>query len=353
VTIVQAAAIGSHGKSPYRPDALLSLRGLAALAVVCHHAGLGPYLAALTGSTLLGAFAVSGSYAVIVFFCISGYLMAKILDRSYGPDDITKFYWNRAARVLPTYYLAFVITAGLYWQLMSSQAWPVLALANNYFFTIQFPNAALWSLATECQFYLIAPLIAGMARRWTSVPICLMLAGLAAKALYFVLSDQVTPQHRHIMYMGLEANLLPFMSGWAAYTYRSRLPVLSPRLGLIIITAAMMAIWLFHFLYIDNTPSGLYRSAMWMLIFPVVLSAICILILPALDRGELGAKSFGLGDQFLFFLGVTSYSVYVLHLRLIGIIMQLSVPLKILLVYAAATIVFVAFEKPLFRLRTG
>ena len=58
------------------------------------------------------------------------------------------------------------------------------------------------------------------------------------------------------------------------------------------------------------------------------------------------------GRRALFFLGVTSYSVYVLHMPLINT-SAFSAPLKLALAYGVAIAVFVWFERPLFRLRTA
>src|SRR5262245_28639689 len=126
--LLQAAPPTQTGKTPYRADSLPSLRGLAALLVVCHHFQAGAAVAAVTGVALLGAFAVSGSYAVFIFFCLSGYLMAKILDRDYGPGSLSRFYWNRAARILPVYYLAVVFTAAVLPYAISLRDWPALLL---------------------------------------------------------------------------------------------------------------------------------------------------------------------------------------------------------------------------------
>src|SRR5262249_10762572 len=152
----KATAAFHGGKTPYRFDSLLSLRGLAALFVVCHHLQVGAAMAAATGIFVLTAFALSGSYAVFIFFCISGYLMAKILDRDYGPGSIARFYWNRATRILPVYYLAVVFTVAILPYTLSLRDWPVFLLVNNYV-SSPFPNAPLWSLATEVQFYSVAP----------------------------------------------------------------------------------------------------------------------------------------------------------------------------------------------------
>lgn len=340
------------GKTPYRADSLLSLRGVAALLVVCHHLQLGLTMAAATGIAFLGAFAISGSYAVFVFFCISGYLMAKILDRDYGPGSLAKFYWNRATRILPTYYLAVIFTVTTLPYAISLRDWPILLLVNNYFFSLSFPNAPLWSLATECQFYILAPAVAWATRRWRIAPLLLLAVGLSFKLFYWFGFD-LLPEQKDIVYMGLEANLIYFMTGWSAYTYRERLPILSPARGFLLIGAALAAMWLFHFHFIGNTAFDLYRSAAWMLTFPLIMCVVALVILPGLDDGGRTMQQMSRSIAYLlYFLGVTSYSAYVLHIAVYNV-MRLPVLFELAAIYAFAYLVFVSFERPLFRLRTA
>jgi len=345
-----AAPATQTGKTPYRADSLLSLRGIAALLVVCHHLGLGPAMAATTGIAVLGAFAVSGSYAVFIFFCISGYLMAKILDRDYGPGSLSRFYWNRAARILPVYYLAVVFTAAVLPYAISLHDWQVLLFLNNYF-PARLPNAPLWSLATEVQFYILAPAVAWATRRWRATPLVLLAAGAAVKLFYWFGFEQLPLSAQQVVYMGLEANLIYFMTGWSAYTYRDRLPTVGAATGIALIGVALAGLWLFHFYFMENTALGLYRSPAWMLAFPLLMCVVALVVLPGLDDGGTATKRVPVAAGALYFLGVTSYSAYVLHMAVFNVI-RLPVLLEIAVIYALAGVVFLAFERPLFRLRT-
>src|SRR5262249_44085634 len=274
-----AMALGG-GKTPYRADSLLSLRGLAAFFVVCGHLQVGPVVAAVTGISVVAAFAVSGSYAVFIFFCISGYLMAKILDRDYGPGSLARFYWNRATRILPVYYLSVLLTAAMLPHAVSLRDWPALLLINNYF-SSPLANAPLWSLATECQFYLVAPIVALATRRWRATPLLLLATGLGIKFFYWFGFD-LLPERKDLVYMGLEANVMYFMTGWCAYLYRERLPALQPMAGIALLCAILAALWLFHFYNIENTPAGLYSSFLWMVVFPLIMCLAAIIVPPGL-----------------------------------------------------------------------
>jgi peptidoglycan/LPS O-acetylase OafA/YrhL len=77
------------------------LRYALALTVVMFHCG---------GWSLL-----SGRSAVFFFYLLSGYLMALVLDRSYGrsPAGALRFWANRALRILPPFIFWTVVSAAL------------------------------------------------------------------------------------------------------------------------------------------------------------------------------------------------------------------------------------------------
>ena len=139
-----------------------TLRLLLALSVALAHAGI----------------SVHGYHpgvpAVVVFFILSGFVVASLLSGSF-PDrgDITAFYFERFLRLAPLYYL-FLLAGYLAYLAGVASPWlagtpdAALWLANlmvvpldfymvferiNGFFLI--PVA--WSLGLEIQFYLLAP----------------------------------------------------------------------------------------------------------------------------------------------------------------------------------------------------
>ena len=84
--------------SPVRRVALGTLRCLLALIVVYFHAG---------GVTVLGVTTPDGWFAVQMFFMISGFYMALVLNEKYAsPADNWTFYSNRFLRLWPP---AFVV----------------------------------------------------------------------------------------------------------------------------------------------------------------------------------------------------------------------------------------------------
>jgi peptidoglycan/LPS O-acetylase OafA/YrhL len=123
------------------------IRGVAAVAVFIHH-----FLQPMKVGWFLGL-ARYGSSGVDVFFVLSGFLITSLLliDRE-KPNYFHNFYWKRALRILPVYfvYLAFI----------GHKSYILLCLVflANFAdrFNVGFQSVA-WTLSIEEQFYLIWP----------------------------------------------------------------------------------------------------------------------------------------------------------------------------------------------------
>lgn len=198
------------------------LRGVAVLAVVIYHAGLG----GLSG----------GFLGVEVFFVISGFLITALLlaeHRATGRIDLIGFWFRRGRRLLPALFfllaavLAFAIIvvpdeitrlrADAVAAIAYVTNWHLIAGDQSYFEAIGRPSLFrhLWSLAIEEQFYLIWPvaltliLLAG--RR---AALGLTLAGAAGSALWMALQfDPAVDPSR--VYYGTDTRLTGLLLGAA------------------------------------------------------------------------------------------------------------------------------------------
>ncbi len=148
----------------FRPE-IEGLRGFLVLLVMVFHAGVPAF---------------EGVYfAVDIFFLVSGYLMALIIqaDIAVARFSIIGFYERRVRRIFPALYLVlisslvcayYLLPAAEYESMGESALW-ILGLAGNLYFSISSysyfeadmglqPLMHLWTLGLEQQYYLIIPL---------------------------------------------------------------------------------------------------------------------------------------------------------------------------------------------------
>lgn len=145
----------------------------------------------------------AGSFAVEVFFALSGWLIGGILLHIHR-EDLTRFFFNRAIRIWVPYFLAFglVLAASL---LKDALTWKWLefvvykaTFVYNLFGPPQLATAEqfmplggtanhFWSVNAEEQFYLLAPLLLVLAARrgGRTVALWLALAGVAWIGQYY------------------------------------------------------------------------------------------------------------------------------------------------------------------------
>ncbi|MCL2849541.1 MAG: acyltransferase, partial [Micrococcales bacterium] len=170
------AAGARHGhRSPVRTD-IQGLRALAVTVVVVFH--LWP--------TVLGG----GYVGVDVFFVVSGFLITGQLVRSpvRGPRDVAVFWARRIRRLIPaaTFVLLVTMVAGVIWlprtvrgamghdgvaSALYVQNWRLATTEADYLSAEQMPSVVqhYWSLSIEEQFYVMWPLLLGLAAALATV----------------------------------------------------------------------------------------------------------------------------------------------------------------------------------------
>lgn len=169
--------------------AIQGLRGAAALTVMLVHVHFMSLNGGLTQSTGPAWIEDLGPYAVMLFFCISGYLITSTLSRH---GDVGRFAFNRVARIYPVFGLLHLVmfTAGPFmnYEWMGALrrdplAWMGHFVSNLLFlpgvFDLPIAQKNAWSLSYEAWFYLVAGLLfAGLRRRGSGRGIVLLCLAL-------------------------------------------------------------------------------------------------------------------------------------------------------------------------------
>jgi peptidoglycan/LPS O-acetylase OafA/YrhL len=145
-------------KLHHKPQ-LDALRGIAVSAVLLHHF--------LPMERIIPAdFLTLGLLAVRLFFVLSGYLITGILlqYRSLAfLHALKQFYFRRALRIFPIYYLTLLVTAVISVpHIRQFIVWHLFYLSNvlNLLHPMLIgPTGHLWTLSVEEQFYLVWPFV--------------------------------------------------------------------------------------------------------------------------------------------------------------------------------------------------
>ncbi len=287
----------------FRSD-INGLRAWAVLAVVLYHFGVAPF-----GGGFVG---------VDVFFVISGFLMAGIVERglSAGRFSFFRFYMARAARIWPALIFLCVVVMGLGWFLLVDTEYSRLGkhvrdsllFSSNmryadeagYFDTASHGKWLLhtWSLSVEWQFYLIFPVAYWLIRRLSgarglpwAIAACLIVSLLVSELM-------LTSNQETLAFFSLQSRAWEMLAGSLIFIFaqRSQFPIGIARvghyLGFLLIALAIFGADTFD--YWPGLPA----------LLPVTGAALIVL------AGYNGPLVSGRAWQWL---GDNSYSIYLWH----------------------------------------
>src|SRR5216683_288469 len=194
------------------------MRGTAAFYVVLHHAFESSRMASQPPRFWFYLFS-HGHAMVTVFIAISGFCLMLPVARNgltlRGGSGV--FFKKRAHRILPPYYVALGLsilvevmshpssTRITYLREPSTELgiWSHLFMIHNWFREAVFGfDGPLWSVAMECQIYLLFPLMVMAWRRFGSIP-TLIAVFILAHAGYHVVGHMVAVNYFFIFALGM------------------------------------------------------------------------------------------------------------------------------------------------------
>ena len=139
-----------------------SLRGLAALAIVFTHVGLG---SGANYNAAYGALLARLDIGVTLFFVLSGFLLyrpfvaARLEDRA--APRLRDYARRRVLRIVPAYWLALTVLAIWPGLTFTGPRWVYYGFLQNYdFLWVLGGIGQAWSLAVEASFYVLLPFYA-------------------------------------------------------------------------------------------------------------------------------------------------------------------------------------------------
>jgi peptidoglycan/LPS O-acetylase OafA/YrhL len=256
----------------------------------------------------------SGWVGVDLFFVLSGWLVGSLYWReraTFGDVQSVRFWLRRWLRTVPPYLVALaLIVAGRALVLDEPLAldWHYLLFVQNYEVPIPY-WAVSWSLAVEEHFYLLLPVVLGLALRVRGgVPMALglvVLVSLVSRLLFVSEGFTLWGLHYTATHMRLEGLALGVA---AAYVYHERSHLWSR-------VRAMAAVLLLPSLAFLAAVPWFSASFTAGFAYTGVDLACAVLLVSVVDR-----PAFRLGSPRLVrAVALTSYSVYMTHTAMLDL----------------------------------
>jgi peptidoglycan/LPS O-acetylase OafA/YrhL len=322
--------------SVFHLEYLDSLRALAAIFVVMHHALLQykkPGMA-ITGFPAVFAY---GHYSVNLFIVLSGFcLMIPVIRNRYVlSSGAAGFFRKRARRILPTYFFALTFSLLLIGTLIGKKTgthWDssipvtvkdlithILLIQDIFTDTSSKINHSLWSISVEWRIYFLFPLLVALWRKRGAIPV------IAITSLFSLLLIAVLRiLHTHHPFVNIEPwgicphYLLLFAIGmFGADVAFSRSGLLQRRMRRFVPWRTCCAVLSVLIIVVPRIHFRKTHEVPWEFTDVLVgLWALCIVIIASRKTSGGGRTPLlrrALSWKPLAFVGTFSYSLYLIH----------------------------------------
>lgn len=319
-------------KIPYYPQ-LDSLRFIALFLVLLTHWLDYPFISTLQ----------LGRFGVDVFFVLSSFLITSNLLRiksfGFSLQDWKAFLIRRGLRIFPLYYLVLLVT--FFWGGMifrESVLWNSFYLSN--FFIInqnswQGPISPFWSLSVEEHFYLVWPFLVWLL---TSIQLkkilyFIVIISFGFRFYYFINQESIF----HILISTVSClECFVFGSFLALYQQRINSDVSrTQKIFLVLISVASIFV-VFNLIYSRN-----YNSFLNSVIYRTANSVLSVIVVHLLVNREFQFMN----NRVLVSLGKMSYSMYLIHCIIPGMLLGIDFNDNQLLKFGCYFIVLLILSK--------
>ena len=314
---------------------LHGMRAMAALAVVLFHwgSGIGFFPQARAHMSVsafdtrwdLGLFLDYGWLGVLLFFVLSGYLLAsQLLHRELNMAKVTGFWLRRGLRIYPAFWLQLLI---LLLVARSVSSMPQMTaggdIVRHIFLWINLPpsmtvpmNSVWWTLPVELGFYLVLPLLVLLSNRvgWLRVFVAAVVITIGWRyGVMWIYRGESYVTHQAIL-DSIPGALSTFCTGVAlAYYIAARgIPVFRKRyilLAVSIVLLCEMMVWLN--VNLDTYWRGHWMLGIWNPLMGILIGTLMFsLILPLEGFKWLSSKP-------MVWLGDISFGIYLWHYPLL------------------------------------
>jgi peptidoglycan/LPS O-acetylase OafA/YrhL len=335
------------------------LRGIAALWVVFYHLFHGGHVSQLSpfiGSTLSAVIFEYGNLGVSIFFVLSGFVMAVTTNSKHlDAAGALRFMQRRFLRLSPPYYFAILFSLIILLDkslIEHSVVFPSFPNILAHFFYMQgilgFKeiNVIYWTLCYEMQFYLIFALIIYLINYWSDSQrkqLLVILFSTLLGLLWLIAPESVIPANNFASRHSL------FINFWYAFCAGALV-------GWSIIRDDQFK--KYTFFYCSVMMIAAYFKAD---LFAMTAAATAFLLLLALNYNKMNSW---LNQRFLQFLGLISYSLYLIHNNITGILARvvrkfmhpgvvtelMITVVTVIVCLIAAYIMYLVIEKPVVKL---
>ena len=319
-----------------------------------------------------------GSFGVDLFFCLSGFLIGRILMQESlrwteeKERGVMRFWYRRWMRTLPLYFFFLFVELQIYWgggaSLSAQRAY--LVFAQNLAWPMPIFYGLTWSLTVEEWFYFLFPLLILLSIGLGKTPRVSVLISIVAflvipPALRFLLFDahgafnSLDPNIRHIVIFRLDSLGFGVL---AAYIYHWHKPLFWTIAAFrwVFVAAALACMAFIKWQYFGLTETN------WLVTIYCSIVALVFAGLIPFFTG-LTPTRFTWFNRFVKYTSLISYSLYLGHIvaftigmfifRRFGVFDSiypnpwLTYPIFMVLVYLLATLTYFFIEKPMLAVR--